>query len=167
PRPVAAGAGGAERSAGAERKTGRSRRRSRAGGGTPSDGSTSAASRKLGPRTWQARERGGNSPSPGAAIGEAEHELSGMERNPGLRGPITSQAGDLANSLGYLRTQGDPGELARRINDTILPGLDRLDAELRHKAGETGGEARTASPDKIPQGYQESVAEYFRRLSSK
>jgi hypothetical protein len=43
--------------------------------------------------------------------------------------------------------------------------VDRLELELQNSNAET--DARTGKPDSIPAGYQQQVAEYYRRLSKK
>jgi len=49
----------------------------------------------------------------------------------------------------------------------LLPVLEQLELKLRRdledKQGE--GQARSATPDRVPSGYAEQVADYFRRLS--
>jgi hypothetical protein len=44
--------------------------------------------------------------------------------------------------------------------------VDALELQLRHQLDEKqGGTIRNADPAKIPAGYQDSVAEYYRKLS--
>ena len=63
------------------------------------------------------------------------------------------------------RFPGNP-ELVQRMIGDIRVGLDQLELQLRRKLDEQkGGQVRSATPAQVPNGYQESVAEYFRRLS--
>jgi hypothetical protein len=55
--------------------------------------------------------------------------------------------------------------LANRIRNTVLPAIEQLELQLRRKLEGNTGEARAASAERIPQGYADAVAEYFRRLS--
>jgi hypothetical protein len=52
------------------------------------------------------------------------------------------------------------------MHQQLLSELDVLELQLRHKLDQTqGGTIRNADPAKIPAGYQDSVAEYYRKLS--
>jgi hypothetical protein len=45
--------------------------------------------------------------------------------------------------------------------------VDALGLQLRRQLDETrGGTIRNADPTKVPAGYKESVAEYYRKLST-
>jgi hypothetical protein len=56
-----------------------------------------------------------------------------------------------------------------KMDDTIardlLPALERLELELKSKVDQQKGQVRSAGSEPVPQGYADSVAEYFRRLS--
>jgi hypothetical protein len=63
------------------------------------------------------------------------------------------------------RFPGNP-ELVQKMLGEMRAGLEQLELQLRRKLDEkSGGQVRSASPASVPNGYQESVAEYFRRLS--
>jgi hypothetical protein len=57
--------------------------------------------------------------------------------------------------------------LAQRIQATLMGGVQQVEMELRRKVEETNGNGSVRSPggDKVPQGWEGSVAEYFRKLS--
>jgi hypothetical protein len=57
------------------------------------------------------------------------------------------------------------GLLESRISHEVLPNLERLEAELRRRAGSEGEDARTAASEPAAEKYRDAVAEYFRRLS--
>jgi hypothetical protein len=45
--------------------------------------------------------------------------------------------------------------------------VDALELQLRHQLEESrGGTIRNTDPTKVPAGYRESVAEYYRKLST-
>jgi hypothetical protein len=48
-----------------------------------------------------------------------------------------------------------------------LAGMEQVEMELRRKVDDAAGNGSVRSPggEKVPQGYAEAVAEYFRRLS--
>jgi len=56
--------------------------------------------------------------------------------------------------------------LADRIQATLMGGVQQVEMELRRKVEESnGGSVRSPGGDKVPQGWEGSVAEYFRKLS--
>jgi hypothetical protein len=57
--------------------------------------------------------------------------------------------------------------LAERIQATLMGGVQQVEMELRRKVEESTGNGSVRSPggDKVPQGWEGSVAEYFRKLS--
>jgi hypothetical protein len=52
------------------------------------------------------------------------------------------------------------------MHQQILSGVDALELQLRRQLEETrGGTIRNPDPTKVPAGYKDSVAEYYRKLS--
>jgi hypothetical protein len=63
------------------------------------------------------------------------------------------------------RFPGNPA-LVDKMRARILPSLEALELQLRRQMEEgQGGQARTASSNRVPPGYAVPVAEYFRKLS--
>ncbi len=62
------------------------------------------------------------------------------------------------------RFQADPQLLDKRIDD-FLGDMAGIELALRKNADAAGGNPRTATPQQVPPGYANAVAEYFRRLS--
>ncbi len=62
------------------------------------------------------------------------------------------------------RFPGNPS-MVEQMHRDVLSSVDRLELELQNANAQS--EARTGKPDTIPAGYQEQVAEYYRRLSKK
>ncbi|AXC10272.1 hypothetical protein ACPOL_0917 [Acidisarcina polymorpha] len=60
------------------------------------------------------------------------------------------------------RFLGNPA-LVEQMHQDVLNSVDRLELQLQHD--EASGDARSGRPYVIPAGYQDSVAEYYRRLS--
>ncbi len=57
-------------------------------------------------------------------------------------------------------------ELQNRINREVLPNLESLEVRLRREVEERNeGQVRSAATDRVPAGYVDAVAEYFRKLS--
>ena len=59
-------------------------------------------------------------------------------------------------------TVGNPA-MVEQMHREVLSTVDKLELQLQRNDAST--EARTGKPDAVPAGYQESVAEYYRRLS--
>ena len=80
---------------------------------------------------------------------------------------VSRQIADLQSEITKLNF-GDPSgpELQQRLSRTILPQLETLEVQLRRQAAEEqGGQVRSGASDRVPAGYVDSVAEYFRKLS--
>jgi hypothetical protein len=65
-------------------------------------------------------------------------------------------------NLDPTRFPGNPA-MVERMHREVLSSVDRLELELQRANAQT--DARTGKPDTIPAGYQEQVADYYRRLS--
>ncbi len=63
------------------------------------------------------------------------------------------------------RFPGNP-QLVDKMRAQVLPALEQLELQLRRELDASEpGVARTGTSDKVPQGYSNAVAEYFRKLS--
>lgn len=60
------------------------------------------------------------------------------------------------------RFPGNPA-LVEQMHREVLSAVDKLELQLQREAGSST--ARTGKSDAVPAGYQESVADYYRRLS--
>lgn len=60
------------------------------------------------------------------------------------------------------RFRGNPA-MVEAMHSEIMSSVDRLELELQRNGAAT--DARIGKPDAVPAGYQESVADYYRRLS--
>ncbi len=60
------------------------------------------------------------------------------------------------------RFRGNPA-MVEQMHQEILHSVDKLELQLQHDGASS--DARTGKPDSVPAGYQDSVAEYYRRLS--
>ena len=126
--------------------------------------------------------RGGFSPQGGTAR-EPEMGAAGVERTlrEGIRDLTQlrqSMAGDnpeMARDIQDLiremqrldpsRFDGNPA-LVEQLRSQVLTGLEQLELQLRRKQDDAnGGQVRSGATRPVPPGYQEPVADYFRRLS--
>jgi hypothetical protein len=63
------------------------------------------------------------------------------------------------------RFPGNPA-LVEQMHQQLVSGVDALELQLRRQLDENrGGTIRNTDPNKVPAGYQDSVAEYYRKLS--
>jgi hypothetical protein len=120
---------------------------------------------------WDAMNMGGNRP-PDAATTQREYEEAVREMSR-LQQSIRSDpatAKDMQDLLRQLQTldprrfAADPDKLAA-LEQQILADSEMAELILRRKLDEEHGSVRTTTPQSVPPGYAESVAEYFRRLS--
>jgi hypothetical protein len=72
---------------------------------------------------------------------------------------------DQMRSLDPKRFPGNPA-LVEKMHQQLLSSVDALELQLRRQLDESrGGEIRITDPVKVPDGYRDSVAEYYRKLS--
>jgi len=63
------------------------------------------------------------------------------------------------------RFPGNP-QLLDKMRSAVLPAIEQLELQLRRQLDQqNAGQVRTGQGGKIPSGYSEAVAEYYRRLS--
>jgi hypothetical protein len=72
---------------------------------------------------------------------------------------------DLTRQMQQLDPSRFPGNpaMVEQMHREVLSSVDKIELQLQHDDAST--EARTGKPDAVPAGYQDSVAEYYRRLS--
>ena len=72
---------------------------------------------------------------------------------------------DEMRNLDPKRFPGNPA-LVEQMHQQLVSGVDALELQLRRQLEEgRGGTIRNPDPTKVPPGYQQSVAEYYRKLS--
>ncbi len=62
------------------------------------------------------------------------------------------------------RFPGNPA-LLEQIHNQVLTEVNNLELQVQRKLGDQSGQIRSADPISVPTGYEDAVAEYFRRLS--
>ena len=99
------------------------------------------------------------------AVQEALRELSGVQQRLGPRDrQFRSDVGEALRYFGHLN-YATPGLLDARLNQEVLPALERLELDLQRQTDQQSEGSRTTAPERVPEQYRDSVAEYFRRLS--
>ena len=72
---------------------------------------------------------------------------------------------DQMRNLDPSRFPGNP-TLVEQMHQQLVSSVDALELQLRRQLEENrGGTIRNTDPTKVPAGYQDSVAEYYRKLS--
>jgi hypothetical protein len=77
---------------------------------------------------------------------------------------------DLVKEMQQLDPSRFPGnpEMVERLHTQVLNGVDKLELYLRRDADDPqSGQVRTSKAPTVSAGYQDAVAEYFRRLASR
>lgn len=88
-----------------------------------------------------------------------------VEDSPEARRELQALIEQMRN-LDPRRFPGNPA-LVEQMHQQLTSGVDALELQLRRQLDEKqGGTIRNTDPSKIPAGYQDSVAEYYRKLSS-
>jgi hypothetical protein len=59
---------------------------------------------------------------------------------------------------------GNPA-LVEQMHQQLVSEVDALELQLRRQLDDKGGMIRNTDPNKVPAGYRDSVAEYYRKLS--
>jgi hypothetical protein len=75
---------------------------------------------------------------------------------------------DLAREMRRLDPRRFPGNpaMVEQLHTEVLSEVDKLELQLRHDSDDQApGQVRTTKEPAVPPGYEEAVAEYFRRLS--
>ncbi len=73
---------------------------------------------------------------------------------------------DLARAMQRLDPRRFPGNpaLVEQLHTEVLSGVDKLELQLRHDT-DAQGQVRATKEASVPPGYEEAVADYYRRLS--
>jgi hypothetical protein len=87
-----------------------------------------------------------------------------VQDSPDARQQLQSLIEEMRN-LDPKRFPGNPA-LVEQMHQQLLSNVDALELQLRKQLDQNrGGTIRNADPSKVPAGYRDSVAEYYRRLS--
>ncbi len=90
---------------------------------------------------------------------------SAVEDSPEAKRELQALIDQMRN-LDPKRFPGNPA-LVEQMHQQLVSGVDALELQLRRQLEEKqGGTIRNTDPAKIPAGYQDSVAEYYRKLSA-
>jgi hypothetical protein len=79
---------------------------------------------------------------------------------------VAKQVEELARQMQRLDPSRFPGNpaIVEQMHREVLTSVDRLELQLQRD--NIAAEARTGKPNTVPAGYQDSVADYYKRLST-
>src|SRR5579872_3582665 len=103
---------------------------------------------------------------PWCAVQDARRTLNDMRQQYKDNPDMVRQIGDVERDISRLQ-MGDISsqELQNRLNREVLPNLEALELQLRKEAEHADGDqVRSGTTDRVPAGYTDAVAEYFRKL---
>jgi hypothetical protein len=86
-----------------------------------------------------------------------------VQDNPEARAQLQALIEEMRN-LDPSRFPGNPA-LVEQMHQQLVSNVDALELQLRRQLDENRGTIRNTDPTKVPAGYQDSVAEYYRKLS--
>jgi hypothetical protein len=130
------------------------------GGGTWSGGNIGRGPLSEGRQQMTAEERD-------RAMRDALRELGALRQGLSGSPDVAKDAADLLREIQKANLGSVSGkELDDRLSRQVLPNIEQLELLLRRKVEEKkGSQVRSGAADKVPPGYSDAVADYFRRLS--
>jgi hypothetical protein len=111
----------------------------------------------------------------GVVPGDTERNIQqGVDAMNQLRGSLQDdpeaqrEIDDLIRKMQQLDPRRFPGNpaLVEQLRTQVLSGVDKLELQLQRQQNGGSGDIRAAYSGPMPAGYQDAVADYFRRLSS-
>jgi hypothetical protein len=105
---------------------------------------------------------------PERAFQQTVNTLDQLSQNVQSDPEIARQVQELEREMQRLDPRRFPGNpaLLEQLHGQVLSEVDNLELQLRRKADDQQSQIRSSGPMTIPPGYQDAVADYFRRLSN-
>ena len=98
-------------------------------------------------------------------IRETMRDLSQLRQELGGATEMGRQISDFMRDLQTTYALQGPA-LTDRLQKEVLPAMEQMELQLRRKLdSENGGQVRNPTAERVPAGYSDKVADYFRRLS--
>ncbi len=101
----------------------------------------------------------------GRAISSALRDLSALRQAVGGNTDLGRQIGDVVRDLQRPGFALAGPALNDRLTREVLPAIEQLEMQLRSRVEGDATTVRNPGADRIPPGYGDKVADYFRRLS--
>ncbi len=106
--------------------------------------------------------------APQRAYNNGMRELNQLRQAVREDPEMAKQVQDLIRQMERLDPSRFPGNpaLIEQLHSQVLAGVDKLELQIRRQMDDQqSGQVRSGDTATVPQGYEESVAEYYRRLS--
>jgi hypothetical protein len=118
-----------------------------------------------GPRP-QADDPSGNYADTERAFQQEMRELNQLRQMVKGDPQAAKEAEELARQMQHLDPSRFPGNpaIVEQMHQEVLSSIDRLELQVERSGAATLA-SRTGKPQAVPEGYQDSVAEYYRQLS--
>jgi hypothetical protein len=129
---------------------------------------TEAVGREPGGMPGVQRDSSAASSPSGPTLQQTLHELNGLRQDVRSEPGALADVEELIRELERLGFRGYPGNpaLVEQLRAQVLAGVDKIELQLRHELDQAQrGQVRNSDSFRVPPGYQDPVAEYFRRLS--
>jgi hypothetical protein len=107
---------------------------------------------------------------PEAMIQQGVNELNQLRQDVQNDPEAARQVQDLIREMQGLDPRRFPGNpaMVEQLHAQMLSDVDKLELRLQRSADDKqSGQIRSSDTDTVPSGYQDAVAEYFRRLSKR
>ena len=93
-------------------------------------------------------------------------ELSQLRQIAKTDPAVQKQIDDLVKEMQKLDPARFPGnpEMVEALHDKVMNDVDKLELQLRRDPSSPQDQVRTGKSPDVPAGYQDAVAEYYRRL---
>jgi hypothetical protein len=128
-------------------------------------------------------DTGNNSNAPGPAVApdttvittdpestfqQTVDTLNQLSQNVQSDPEIAREVRELEREMQRLDPRRFPGNpaLLEQLHGQVLSEVDKLELQLRRKSDDQQSQIRSSAPINVPPGYQDAVADYFRRLSN-
>ena len=105
-----------------------------------------------------------------ATIQQGVNELNQLRQTVQDDPETLRQIQDLIREMQSLDPRRFPGNpaMVEQLHAQVLSDVDKLELRLQRTANDKqSGQIRSSDTDMVPSGYQDAVAEYFRRLSKR
>lgn len=118
-----------------------------------------------GPQQAAPSDASGNPADSERSFDQELRQLRELRQMIGDDPEAAKQVQELTRQMQHLDPARFPGNpaMVERMHREILSSVDKLELQLQYDGAAT--DARIGKPDAIPAGYQESVADYYRRIS--
>ena len=105
---------------------------------------------------------------PGRTFQQTVNTLNQLSENVQSDPEIARQVKALEAEMQRLDPKRFPGNpaLLEQLHGQVLSEVDNLELQLRRKSDDQQSQIRASGPMNVPPGYQDAVAEYYRRLSN-